>query len=170
MQARKSYIAGLLLTLCFGPMGLFYISKDAGLGWTLSFLPVLVVGVIFPPVLGAFWMATIVASVILVDKYNRGYKKEVKSVIPLAFKEDVPVGGFYGDPQSASLWHCVRDDRYEVRVGGPNRPSYEKSTFVFMSYNREEAQNFYDRFLLAPTEMLANPAKAKYDKPLDERD
>lgn len=169
MQARKSQLVGLLLTFCFGPLGMFYISRDAGLGWVMAYIPVVIVVIVLPFLFAPFWLMCMVASVILVNKHNHGYKR-VKNVEPLAFNSYVPVGGFHGDPQSASLWHCVRDNRYEVRVGGPNRPSYDKSTFVFFSYDREEARNFYDRFLLAPTEMLANPEKPKYDKPLEERD
>lgn len=183
---RKSQLVGLLLTLVFGPFGLAYASTSA-FGWFIGAMALLLVstGVLGMAALGpllipVFWPASMIASVVLIGNYNRGLGvinrgESTGGMKVLAFDGSFRFGGgTFDEERSLALWRFERDKRFEVRLGDRvsrgKIPPYDRAKLVFMSYGENEARDFYDRFLLAPKEMLASPWKPKYDKPLAERD
>lgn len=68
---KKSQLVGFLLTLFFGPIGLFYSSVPAALGFLIASVSLVFslpeAGFIFAPIV---WLASILASFFTVSSFN----------------------------------------------------------------------------------------------------
>ena len=75
---RKNLLVGFICTLILGPIGMFYISASAGLGWTLAgiALSVLTGGVLAPVV----WLFSIIACLRYVQEHNRYVMRNRKAL------------------------------------------------------------------------------------------